>query len=70
MPFRKFLIKNLYQKIRHNFADLMTVGFFSRDFYLVARFIMYFGFFGSILWLGKFLSRDFSHERDNDYVGE
>ena len=48
----------------------MTVGFFSRDFYLVLRLIMYFGFFGSIIWLGKFLSRDFSHERDNDYFGE
>jgi len=49
---------------------VMTVGFFSRDFYLVAKLIMYFGFFGSIIWLGKFLSRDFSDGRDNDYFGE
>jgi hypothetical protein len=52
------------------FLILVTVSFFSRDFYLVAKLIMYFGFFSSIIWLGKFLSRDFSDGRDNDYFGE
>ena len=52
------------------FLILIVVGFVSKDLYLVAKLIMYFGFFWSIIRLGKFLSRDFNDGRDNDYYGE
>jgi len=49
---------------------VIIVGFFSKDIYLVIKLIMYFAFFWSIIWLGRFLSRDFNDGRDNDYFGE
>ena len=49
---------------------VIVVGVVSKALYLVAKLIMYFGFFWSIIGLGKFLSRDFNDGRDNDYFGE
>ena len=49
---------------------VIIVGFFSKDIYLVIKLIGYFTFFWSIIWFGKFLSRDFNDGRDNDYFGE
>ena len=49
---------------------VIVVGVVSKDLYLAAKLIMYFGFFWSIIGLGKFLSRDFNDGRDNDYFGE
>jgi len=49
---------------------VIVVGVVSKDLYLVAKLIMYFGFFWSVIGLGKFLSRDLNDGRDNDYFGE
>ena len=49
---------------------ILVAGFFSKDFYLVIKLSMYFSFWFSIILLVKYLSRDISDGRKNDYFGE
>jgi len=41
-----------------------------QDIYLILKLILYFAFWCSIIWLTKYLSRDFTDGRKNDFFGE
>ncbi len=49
---------------------LLVVGLVSKDIYLVFKLALYFTFWWSIILLTKYLSRDFSDGRKNDFYGE
>ena len=49
---------------------LLAVGLIYRDIYLILKLVLYFGFWWSIIWLTKYLSRDFTDGRKNDFFGE
>jgi hypothetical protein len=49
---------------------ILIVGTVSKDIYLVMKLSIYFSFWWSIVLLVKYLSRDFSDGRKNDYFGE
>ncbi|MBT3457033.1 MAG: hypothetical protein HN449_02865 [Thiotrichales bacterium] len=49
---------------------LLAAGLIHRDIYLILKLTLYFGFWWSIIWLTKYLSRDFTDGRKNDFFGE
>jgi len=49
---------------------LLVTSIVFRDIYLSLKLVLYFGFWYSIIWLTKYLSRDFTDGRKNDFFGE
>ncbi|MBT3855039.1 MAG: hypothetical protein HOF63_05440 [Thiotrichales bacterium] len=49
---------------------LLAAGLIHKDIYLFLKLTLYFGFWWSIIWLTKYLSRDFTDGRKNDFFGE
>ena len=49
---------------------LIAIGFIYKDILLCLKVILYGAFWWSIIGLTKFLSRDFTDGRKNDFFGE
>jgi len=49
---------------------LLVIGLIYKDIYLILKLALYFGFWYSIIWLTRYLSRDFTDGRKNDFFGE
>ena len=49
---------------------LIAVGTIYKDIFLLLKVLLYGGFWWSIIWLTKYLSRDFTDGRKNDFFGE
>ncbi|MDC0181772.1 hypothetical protein OAK33_02870 [Candidatus Thioglobus sp.] len=49
---------------------LLVIGLIYKDIYLILKLALYFGFWYSIIWLTRHLSRDFTDGRKNDFFGE
>jgi hypothetical protein len=58
------------KKIALALLIILLVGILSKDIYLVMKLSIYFSFWWSIIFLVKYLSRDFNDGRKNDYFGE
>ncbi len=49
---------------------LIAIGIINKDIFLFLKVLLYGGFWWSIIGLTKFLSRDFTDGRKNDFFGE
>jgi hypothetical protein len=52
------------------FITLFAVGIIYKDILLFLKVLLYGGFWWSIILLTKYLSRDFTDGRKNDFFGE